>query len=167
MRRKGIIFLDNDGVICLRKNRIARGSSSGLGLDDFDRECVSALNRILAKTGADYVVSSDWRLYVNFEKLADHYTNQGVIKKPIGLTRGASLKEGDPRDTSLTNLRLAKNRIVEIEDWLNSNPDVKRWVAVDDLNLGIPGGLKRFVRTNENVGLKDPSVIDKIQNLLI
>jgi hypothetical protein len=98
-----VIFLDNDGVICLSSNwgsRLKKQTKWGkmklsmsmssipveYRFDNFDRKAVKILNEILETTDAEIVVSSDWRLHANLEELGEYYTSQGIIKKPIGVT---------------------------------------------------------------------------------
>ena len=94
-----VIFLDNDGVICLSNNwggrnkkwakyRSENPNSSNhkqdspvdVRFDNFDEKAVKVLNEILEKTNAEIVVSSDWRFHANLEELGDYYTSQGIIK---------------------------------------------------------------------------------------
>ena len=56
------------------------------GFDDFDKKAIKILNEILEETGAEIVVSSDWRLHANLEELGDYYISQGIIKRPIAVT---------------------------------------------------------------------------------
>jgi pterin-4a-carbinolamine dehydratase len=81
-----VIFLDNDGVICLANNWGSRHKKQkewgGMKLsmrgreipleyrfDNFDQKAVKVLNEILEQTDAEIVVSSDWRLHANLEEL--------------------------------------------------------------------------------------------------
>ena len=98
-------MLDNDGVICLANNwggrtkkwanyRSANPDSSkekkdapvSVQFDDFDKKAIKILNEILEETGAEIVVSSDWKLHATLEELGEYYESQGIIKKPIALT---------------------------------------------------------------------------------
>ena len=98
-----VIFLDNDGVICLSGNWGSRHKKQRkLGdkpvfnhkneleveyrFDNFDVKAIKVLNEILEETDAEFVVSSDWRYYATLEELGEYYTSQGIIKKPIGVT---------------------------------------------------------------------------------
>jgi hypothetical protein len=73
-----IIFLDHDGVLCLSNNWGSRmkkqakwgGRKLSMSLkeipleyrfDNFDKKAVETLNDILDLTGAEIVVSSDWK----------------------------------------------------------------------------------------------------------
>jgi hypothetical protein len=81
-----VIFLDNDGVICLSSNwgsRLKKQKKLGYNpefndnnqlpveyrFDNFDVKAVKILNQILETTGAEIVVSSDWRLHGSLEEL--------------------------------------------------------------------------------------------------
>ena len=100
-----ILFLDHDGVICLsnnwggRKNKWAKYRSANpetspnlkdapveVRFDDFDSKAVKALNGIIKETGAEIVISSDWKLHATLGELGDYYESQGIIKRPIALT---------------------------------------------------------------------------------
>ncbi|NBU82113.1 MAG: GIY-YIG nuclease family protein [Flavobacteriaceae bacterium] len=100
-----VIFLDHDGVICLsdewggrfkkeKKFReetgiLAKLSSPHYGLpvecrfDNFNKKAIDVLNEILETTGAEIVVSSDWKRWANVEEMGEYYLLQGIIKKPI------------------------------------------------------------------------------------
>jgi hypothetical protein len=41
--------------------------------DDFDTKSVKILNEILEETGAEIVVSSDWKLHATLEELGEYY----------------------------------------------------------------------------------------------
>ena len=98
-----VIFLDHDGVICLstewggrhKKQREAgRKLSQSISslpvmsrFDNFNKKAIKVLNDILKKTDAEIVVSSDWRTFATLEELGTYYTEQGIIKKPIGFTK--------------------------------------------------------------------------------
>ena len=90
-----VIFLDNDGVICLASNwgsrhkkqkkwgamkLSMRGSDIPLEyrFDNFDKKAIEILNQILTESGAEIVVSSDWRFHATLEELGDYYESQGI-----------------------------------------------------------------------------------------
>jgi hypothetical protein len=41
----------------------------------------------LEETGAEIVVSSDWRLHATLEELGDYYLSKGILKAPIAFTK--------------------------------------------------------------------------------
>lgn len=160
-----VIFLDNDGVICLSNNWGSRfkkqrafftkdNPRKGLSdegpvdvrFDNFDKKAVGVLNSIIEETDAEIVVSSDWRFHATLEELGDYYESNGIIKRPIGVTEMFHfrdwLKEGFIRDHGefpwSRTYDLEQQRHFEIKKWLKNNGEtVTHWVAVDDLNMGI------------------------------
>ena len=166
-----VLFLDNDGVICLSNNwggrtkkwakyRSKNPSSPeskseapvDVRFDNFDEKSVKILNEILTKTGSEIVVSSDWRFHATLEELGDYYLSQGVIKKPIAATD--MFKDIFPREWSTLRFRadLELERSMEIQHWLDNHPEVTNWVAVDDLNMSVEFLGSRFVASNGTDG---------------
>jgi hypothetical protein len=181
-----VIFLDNDGVICLSNNWGSRGKKRKkfsedsvrfnvldmpveVRFDDFDKGAIEVLNRILEKTGTEVVVSSDWRLYGTLEELGDYYLSQGISKRPIGFT--PILDEFDESTAQLLRWRgsTGRARSLEIKKWLEDNK-VEKWVAVDDLDMSneyLQPGLDNFVLTPRSYeGIKQTGVYEKILKFL-
>ena len=182
-----VIFLDNDGVICLSNNwggrskkwakyRSANPETSKyhndapveIRFDDFDKKAVKILNEILNETGAEIVVSSDWRYRATLEELGEYYLSQGISKKPIGVTK--RLGECDQPENFIWPRQwdLEQSRSLEILQYLRDNPEVTEWVAVDDLNMGKDEewkiwGLNNFVLTpKSSEGIKQSGIKEKI-----
>ena len=161
-----IIFLDIDGVICLsrewgsRGRKIKRWELEGgegeppvtIRLDDFNKIAVDVLNDIILTSGADLVISSDWRLYATLDEMKDLFHQFGVIKGPIDFT---------PELQTIT--KHANIRVDEIKSWLESHPEVEKWVAIDDLDLS---ELDNFVKTREREGLKQCNISTKVLRYL-
>ena len=189
-----LIFLDHDGVIALSNNwggrtkkfakyRSANPDASkdikdapvSFRFDDFDKKAIKILNEILEETGAEIVVSSDWKLYATLEELGEYYEEQGIIKKPIALTD--NLKDctvhGDDFIWS-TMWDSEQMRTIEIKQYLHDHPEVTHWVAIDDLNMGKIGepwkdlwAIDNFVLTpKSNEGIKQLGIKEKILNYL-
>jgi hypothetical protein len=186
-----ILFLDNDGVICLYNNwggrqkkwskyRSANPESSLIlkeapvfvRFDDFDKKAIKILNEILEETGAEIVVSSDWKLHATLEELGDYYESQGIIKRPIAIT--PSLYDFDQHSAGLFHWKgwLAKARILEIQKYLELHPEITHWVAVDDLNMSPEfnqgHGLQNFVLTERSTeGIKQSGISYKLKTFLL
>ena len=190
-----VIFLDHDGVICLSNNwggrtkkwakyRSENPDSSkekkdapvSFRFDDFDTKSVKVLNEILEETGAEIVVSSDWKLYATLEELSEYYELHGIIKKPIALTPNLG------KCTWYNNIiwmwsprwELEMIRVIEIKQYLHDHPEITHWVSVDDLNMGKNGeawkdewAIDNFVLTpKSNEGIKQSGIKEKILNYL-
>jgi len=178
-----VLFLDNDGVICLSNNwggrtkkwakyrsenpdssREKKDAPVSVRFDDFDKKAIKILNEIIEQTGCEIVVSSDWKLHANLEELGDYYESQGIIKRPIATT------------PNIQNCRwdLEQTRTIEIRQYLHDNPEVTHWVSVDDLNMGKIGepwkdewAINNFVLTpRSSEGIKQSGVKEKILNFL-
>ena len=200
-----VIFLDNDGVICLSNNwgsRFKKQKEWGgcklsmtsreipveYRFDNFDKKAIGVLNSIIEETGAEIVVSSDWRFHANLDELGDYYEAQGIIKRPIAVTEKFHftnwLEEGFIKDHGefpwSRQEDLEQQRHFEIKRWLRDHPEVTHWVAVDDLNMGIhvsassygpfdrDWGLENFVWTPQSgEGIKQSGKKEKILKFLI
>ena len=161
-----IIFLDIDGVICLsrewgsRKRKIKRWELEGgegqspvnIRLDDFNKIAVDVLNDIILTSGADIVISSDWRLYASLDEMKDLFHQFGVIKGPMDFTPELQ-----------TSTKHANIRVDEINLWLSKHSDIEKWVAIDDMDLS---DLDNFVKCREREGLKQCNISSKILKFL-
>ena len=188
-----VIFLDNDGVICLYNNWGSRkpkwkkyrrenpdatpfmdDAPVEYRFDNFDEKAIKILNEILKETGAEIVVSSDWRLHATLEELGDYYISKGISKRPIAVT---PIMSDFDEAAGLFRYKGWDNRIriVEIKKWLNEN-QVEKWVAVDDLDMSFMkyenndennGGLINFVHTTRMTeGIKQSGIKEKIIQFL-
>jgi hypothetical protein len=195
-----VIFLDNDGVICLANNwgsrfkkqnkwggRKLSMSMSSIPIeyrfDNFDVKAVKILNEILEETDAEIVVSSDWQNFATLDELGEYYESQGIIKKPIGVTKEIGDVDFEKYDKMPWNrdLDLEQHRSLEILEWLEAHAEVTHWVAVDDLHMGVhvenswrgaydreDWGLENFVWTpRDNQGIKQSGIKDKILKFLL
>ena len=187
------IFMDHDGVICLSNNwggrskkwskyRSANPESSldrrhapvDVRFDNFDEKAVRILNKILEETGAEIVVSSDWKRWANVEEMGEYYESQGISKKPIAFTPDLGKCTWHTKDVWVWSPKwdLEMSRVIEIKQYLHDHPEVTHWVAVDDLDMGKDEdwkdwGLDNFVLTpRSNEGIKQSGVKEKILKFL-
>jgi len=143
-----VIFLDNDGVICLstewggRYKKQKKWGGRKLSMtpseipfeyrfDNFNKKAVKVLNEVLEETGAEIVVSSDWRYYASLEELQKYYMDQGITKGPIGVTKRVS--EIDPKnwEKNFRNYaKLEEERSLEIKTYLNDHPEIRKFAGV-------------------------------------
>ena len=184
-----VIFLDHDGVICLSNNwgnRFKKQKDWGgrklsmttlempveYRFDNFDEKAVKVLNEILEETGAEIVVSSDWKRWATVEEMGEYYESKGIIKKPIAFTD--SILYDDYNDFPWHRLwDLEQTRSLEIAQYLGQNPHITHWVAIDDLNMSLKKegekewGLKNFVLTPlNNQGIKQTGIKEKVLEFL-
>lgn len=156
-----VIFLDHDGVICLstewggrfkkqkkwggRKLSMTNGEVPlEFRFDNFNKKAVKVLNEILEETGAEIVVSSDWKRWANLEEMGDYYEQQGIVKKPIAFTPnlGQCTWYIDAYPAGFMWSRewdLEQTRVIEIKQFLHDHPEITHWVSIDDLNMGKNG----------------------------
>jgi hypothetical protein len=186
------IFLDCDGVICLSNNwggrskkwekyRSANPETSRyiddapveVRFDDFDKKSIKVLNEILEETDAEIVVSSDWRCHANLEELGEYFLSQGILKKPIGFTKLLGQCNQPENYPWLRKWDVEQSRSLEILQYLRDNPEITKWVAVDDLDMGKNGeewkdwGLDNFVLTpSSSEGIKQSGIKEKIIKFL-
>ena len=191
-----VIFLDHDGVICLQeqwggrsKKRKKYIEEHGVAtemempveyrFDNFDRKAIKVLNSILEKTGAEIVVSSDWKRWATVEEMGDYYEKQGIIKKPIDFTK--NLQECTVHGDNFIWSRdfdLEQSRSIEIRQYLHDHPEITQWVSIDDLKMGKTGlhysmefehewGLENFVLTpSGSEGIKQSGIEEKVLKFL-
>jgi hypothetical protein len=184
-----VIFLDHDGVICLstewggrfKKQKEWGGRKLSMTtlempveyrFDNFNEKAIKVLNEILEETGAEIVVSSDWKRWATVEELGEYYESKGIIKKPIAFTD--SILYDDYADFPWHRLwDLEQTRSLEIAQYLGQNPNITHWVAIDDLDMSLKQegdkewGLKNFVLTPKgNEGIKQSGIKEKVIKFL-
>ena len=185
-----VIFLDHDGVICLstewggrfkKQNKWGGRKLSMTTLempleyrfDNFNKKAVKILNEILEETGAEIVVSSDWKRWASVEEMGEYYESQGIIKKPIGFT-DSILYDNYEDFPWHRSLELEQTRSLEIAEYLTSYKSILKWVAIDDLDMSLrrtedgeySWGLNNFVLTpNSNEGIKQSGIKEKVRQL--
>ena len=185
-----VIFLDHDGVICLANNWGSRfkkqksfytednprNSSDETPVeyrfDNFDKKAVDTLNEILEKTGAEIVVSSDWKRWANVQEMGEYYESKGITKKPIAFTDSILYDDYENFPWRLS-LELEQTRSLEIAEYLGRNTHITHWVAIDDLDMSLRGegdsawGLSNFVLTpKSNEGIKQSGIKEKVIKFL-
>jgi len=195
-----VIFLDHDGVICLstewggrHKKHIRAGrklsqSISSLPVmsrfDNFNKKAIRVLNEILEETGAEIVISSDWKRWATVEEMGEYYESQGIKKKPIDFTPNLGqctwYIDAYPAGYAWSReWETEQTRSIEIKQYLVNHPEVTHWVSVDDLKMGKTclhysvlheheWGLDNFVETPKMTeGIKQTGIKENILKFLI
>ena len=191
-----VIFLDHDGVICLstewgsrfkKQTKVGRKLSQSVEslpvdarFDNFNKKAVKILNEILEETGAEIVVSSDWKRWANVEEMGEYYESKGIIKKPIAFTPnlGQCTWYNDKVWIWSKDWDLEMSRVIEIKQYLHDHPEITHWVSIDDLDMGKTGvkwgmefehdwALDNFVLTPKgNEGIKQSGIKEKVIKFL-
>lgn len=136
-----IIFLDIDGVLVPFGDDVPT-------YPVFLPRCVEALKFILASVPtAKVVFSSTWRLPAHVNRLHEQWAEHGF---PESLTI-----DGTPDLRGDANVSRLHRRGLEIRAWLDANPELTRWVVIDDDSSAIESILdcERCVFTNPARGL--------------
>ena len=152
------IFLDIDGVLNCYNSKSYCGIYTGIDSDKIKR-----LARIVEKTGAKIILSSDWRY--DWEKY-----HKGLVKKQCGKYLDNKLwKKGKLRIYDKTPSIRLEWRGHEIAQYLIDHPEITEWVIFDDNlfddfydNKYIEG---HFIGTDDEFGLTDKNVEEAIEIL--
>jgi hypothetical protein len=134
---------------------------------DWNKESISLLKLTLNLTGAQVVLSSDWRKQDGYNRMRDFFTIHGLEKYYIDDTRTPNFIDSDFIEETRSKYKEENGddfffgyRSIEILEWVSRNPDVKKWVAIDDMQLNGLGG--HFVGTRQRYTWKDAEKAIKI-----
>ncbi|HSG31419.1 MAG TPA: HAD domain-containing protein [Thermodesulfobacteriota bacterium] len=132
-----ILFLDIDGVLNSERSCIAFNAYpwdlSKESLKQFDWVAIGLIRRICKETNTKIVLSSTWRLSINYKDIAKAFDLPIIDKTPH---------------------RFSSNRGEEIALWLRDHKPTKyNYVIVDDASDIIDYQLPRFVKVNPITGL--------------
>jgi hypothetical protein len=137
-----VVLLDFDGVI-VRFSAPAKKARPAVA----DPRAVDCLNQIIARTGAQIVVTSDWRKSSSSEKLQDCLNKWRVIGEVI----------------DKTSVRPDGDRGLEVAQWLVDNAPIKSYVILDDEWLDHVEVGRWQVRCEPMLGL---CVVDRVVEIL-
>ena len=112
-----ILFLDIDGIL-----------NTGISKKTFAKEFVDRINRITDTTGANIVISSNWRRYFKLNTLKALLRRNGIKAPIIGYTPIF-------KNTNTYEVLMGHKRGTEIQAWLDAQ-DVKpkSIVILDDIS---------------------------------
>lgn len=115
-----VIFLDIDGVLVTARTLKQRHGRDKVA----DNKCVYALNWITRLTGASIVVSSSWRFcgLNEMQRILDFWEVEARI---VGMTPDLTRKDS-------TGIYHGIARGHEIQAYLDSSPEIERFVILDD-----------------------------------
>jgi hypothetical protein len=141
------IFLDFDGVICTQQHRQTLLEKHQPLKDDlgpyFDPEAVANLRAIIDATDASIVVTSSWK-YKGLSTLQTLWTCRNMPGTLLDVT-------------PIVMSGFMFNRGMEINQWLYTNtqsdPDICRYVILDDALDFLPEQRPYLINTNPDCGL--------------
>ena len=100
---------------------------------DWDKEAVQELKRVLDTTGAKFVVSSDWRYDSKLLILPFLFRIHDLEKYLYGYT--PIFFDIQTIQSKPENEKIYWHRSIEILEYIKAHPHIKKWVAVDDLDM--------------------------------
>jgi hypothetical protein len=119
-----ILYTDIDFVLSLGSEMYSTQTKWG-NVFRFNEKAVSVYNKILLRTGASIVVTSDWKNDFTFKQLQEMFEWNGVCRTPVDVT---------PNIPGRTLQKLEEWRAKEILQHVEEHKP-SAWVAIDDLNL--------------------------------
>jgi hypothetical protein len=161
-----VIFLDIDGVINSNfwveshQQEVSNGTL-------IDKEKIELVAKIVNKTEAVLVMHSGWRFWFdnNMQPIRKEAQNLIDLLLDSGLSIYAMTPDLTTEEIRKTKM-FSKVKASEIFLWLKENPDVDKWIVLDDLDLHNDDLAIRQVRTNAEVGLTEKDVNKAIEMLL-
>lgn len=158
-----VIFLDVDGVLnCRTSKSYCHDDYVGI-IKGIDSDKVKRLAKIVESTGAEIILSSDWKIgwqkYYRISKPSHAKYLDNHLKKKGNLT----IKDKTP------NINGGWDRGLEILTYLKMNKDVDNYVILDDTffdDFSNKEIIEHLVLTNHDIGLTDDDVNKAISILL-
>jgi hypothetical protein len=161
-----VIFLDIDGV--LNSNFWVESHQQEISDGTFiDKEKIELVAKIVDNTGALLVIHSGWRFW--FDNTMQPIRKEAQKLIDLLLDSGLSIYAMTP-DLTTEEIRktkmFSKVKAAEIFLWLKQNPNVHKWIVLDDLDLHNDELALRQVSTNAQIGLTEKDVDKAIELLL-
>lgn len=155
-----VIFLDIDGVLNSEEfaiwcNEFPDFVREG-GSNWVDPNAVKMITSLCDECDAKLVISSSWRLFDTTSTIEDFKRYRDLTplcKYIVGVT---------PRNS---DDRIWESRGEEIQQYLDSHPEIENYVIVDDDNDMLESQKDHFVRCNYLFGLV-PSLVLKMKEIL-
>jgi hypothetical protein len=119
---------------------------------DWDKEAVTLIKKILDESGAKIVLSSDWRFF-GMGQMRDFFTLHSLQDYYVDQTQKLSKKMKKKilsKYKKQTTIVPRHCRTLEILKYLDDYPQIKHFVAIDDMNLN-PGLENHFVKTSNRI----------------
>jgi len=121
------IILDIDGVLAV--GRIKYQDTKWGRVYRFDKKAVKLFNEVLEVTGAEIVLSSDWKKHHTLQEMREIFEWNGIIRGPISFTINSPIYE----EAETIEVQ-SGGRAWEIKEYVERH-GLTNWVALDDLKL--------------------------------
>lgn len=150
-----LIFLDIDGVLNSHE------WDDAVVCGQIHRDKVARLNRVLSETDSKIVLSSAWRYIVyrgesTMMGMEWLLRSHGILAdRLIGVTREDSIVQPPNRKGDLSKWITPNERGQQITDYLKTISNCRKYVVIDDMDLGISECGHPFVKTDGSIGLTD------------
>lgn len=151
MEIEKVIFLDIDGPLATNECLLKTEMKFGVRLYRWNDDCCRVLNEIINETGAEIVLSSDWRKFFTMDELDSIFKWNNIVKSPIAVTDQERYRLSSRGD---------EDRIYQIDRFLKNN-SIKNWVSVDDLDLK-SDIVTNFVHVETELGLSADGIKEKL-----
>lgn len=102
---------------------------------DWDKESLRELRRILDTTGAKIVISSDWRQRKPISCLQNFFRIYGMADYVVDYTPDFDHEACKEFRKTEKYKGVYECRCIEILEYVKKHPEIKKWVALDDLSL--------------------------------
>lgn len=158
------IFLDIDGVLNTEKfcrKNYRKFKKTGLKEPDINEEYVQNLSRIVDETDSYVILSNTWKSY--FKHLDGELVPEGFNIDAYKLYE-LFLKYDIPLADKTKEFEL-KNKEVEINTYLENNPQITNYLIINSEDLDLSYKNKRHTLVTNNNGLNEKD-IDKAIEIL-
>jgi len=171
------VFLDVDGVILpsgsvdmIVVDGVTLPAKSHVKENDFSAQALGSLRSIVQQTGATVVLSSEWR---RTEQLRSSINAVLKAQDIPAIQEYTPIFQPRPEIQCRNPIHAwCERRAREIGTWLKAHPEVKAWVALDDLDFdwadsyrqpGTPWMKIRSVHTDDRICLTDEDATEAIR----
>lgn len=160
-----ILFLDIDGVLNSERWNQEHEQKICEGVL-IDRTKIDLLSGIIMKTGAEIVLHSGWKFWL--DEFLNPLRKESEILMQLLSDQGMKIYDVTP-DFSTEEIRRTRKfsrvKAKEILGWLELHSEVTGWAVLDDLDLHNDVVEEKQVKTDAKVGLTQENVVQVIEKL--
>lgn len=164
LKNQQIIFLDFDGVMITERGTAINKEDFGVTEDEFgtlfDDDAMETLKEIEQKASFSIVVTSN-RRFVGLEQLRQMWKKRKLAGNILDITPLHAADDAIAHGES----HQGKIKAIEIKAWLQSHPEVKRYIVVDDEPIEDAELQSHFIQCDPVWGLSD-KIVEITESLL-